>query len=137
MKLFEYVKDFVFRYVVVRRLKPKINKDRKFSYVDPRTDEEYTDLDSIYDIIAIKSGYGRDVNRECYKIWLEMLYWNIIHEFKIESNSIVLESRSRYNNRSGYEYVAKEVEKIMIDMYKDAKRKISIRKKGEINEPSK
>ena len=36
MKLFEYVKDFVFRYVVVRRLKPKINKDRKFSYVDPK-----------------------------------------------------------------------------------------------------
>ena len=136
MRLFNWIKDFVFMYIVTTRLEPIINRDNKFGYKDIKTGKEYMDLDSIYDIIAIKSGYGRDKDRECYKIWLEMLYWEIIHEFKIESNSIVLESRSRYNSKSGYEYIAKEVDKIMTNMYENAIRKVNNRKKGEINETS-
>ena len=123
MKLFNWIKDFLFMYISITRLKPNINRDNKFGYKDIKTGKEYTNLDNIYDIVTIRSGYSRDKDRKYYKIWLEMVCWNIIHEFKIESNSIVLESSSRYNTKSGYEYITKEVDKIMMNMYENAIKK--------------
>jgi len=115
------------KYRIKKAYEPDINGRYEFVYLDKVTYKEYSNLKDIYKIIAIKSNFSIDKVEEYYNLWLEALLWNIIHDFKLKSDTLIFEDKFTYYTEEQFNQKAKLLEETMINKLKDIVRHNRIR----------